>query len=59
MPTGLTDVLELVAAWFGRDVPAFAPTVFCCCTGPLLPGLATRTTTLMLSGEICVAAAFA
>ena len=50
---------ELVAAWSGRDVPAVEPTVFCWFTGPLLPGLPTRTTTLMLSGEICVAAAFA
>ena len=52
-------MLEIGGAWFGRDVPAVAPTVFCWLTGPLLPGLATRTTTLMLSGEICVAAAFA
>jgi hypothetical protein len=52
-------VSELVAAWPGRDVPAVALTVFCWFTEPLLPGLATRTTTLRLSGEICVAAAFA
>src|SRR5205085_4146457 len=39
--------------------PAVAPTVFCCVTVPLFPGLSTRTTTLMFVGEVWVALASA
>ncbi|HEY1366538.1 MAG TPA: hypothetical protein VGF23_05470 [Gaiellaceae bacterium] len=55
VPNGPADVPVDVGVEVGRVDPAVAPTEFCWLTGPLSPGLSTRTMTFTLLGEVCVA----